>query len=134
MPRRLLEGVSICGSSVSSDGALLSECWRDCDLETAIPGKWSPLMVSARLNGVGLGSTDTTDRIGKTRSLVVGLDGPNGESEEFDGGEVRPCRPWNAGFRVGIGPSKPKGDGSADEGDADVACSTPVGGLGEEEL
>ena len=50
-----------------------------------IPGKPSPLVVSILGLGVGVGSTDTTDLIGKTRSVAVGLIAPNGESEVVAG-------------------------------------------------
>lgn len=46
-----------------------------------MPGKPSPLVVSILCLGVGVGSTDTTDLIGKTRSVADGLIAPNGESE-----------------------------------------------------
>lgn len=49
-----------------------------------MPGKPSPLVVSILCLGVGVGSTDTTDLIGKTRSEAEGLIAPKGDSEEGD--------------------------------------------------
>ena len=58
-----------------------------------MPGKPSAGVVSALARGVGLGSTETTDLIGKTRSVAEGLIAPNGESdlEEDTGDEVSAC-------------------------------------------
>ena len=49
--------------------------------------------------GVGVGSTDTTDRIGKTRSEADGLIAPNEDSNEDDGiGELVPWLLLSCGF------------------------------------
>ena len=54
------------------------------------PGKPSPPVVSILFLGVGLGSTETTDLIGYTRSVTWGLIWPKGELLGPDNGELRP--------------------------------------------
>lgn len=57
-----------------------------------MPGKPSPPRVSILDLGVGVGSTDTTDRMGKTRSEADGLIALKGDSEEGDViGELALC-------------------------------------------
>ena len=57
-----------------------------------MPGNPSPPVVSILGLGVGVGSTDTTDLIGKTRSVADGLIWPKGDAEEDDDiGELAPC-------------------------------------------
>lgn len=99
--RRRLEGESTAAASDpdSSPDALPVEKWRDSRLGSLVvllgkdmPGKPSPLVVSILCLGVGVGSTDTTDLMGKTRSEADGLIAPNGDSEEGDViGEFVPC-------------------------------------------
>ena len=56
------------------------------------PGKPSPHVVSIFGLGEGVGSTDTTDFMGKTRSVADGLIAPKGDSEGGDViGELVPC-------------------------------------------
>ena len=72
----LLEGVSSCpGSGLVSTLAL--DSWRDATVRSLFallgndnPGKASPPVVSILFLGVGLGSTETTDLIGYTRSVT----------------------------------------------------------------
>lgn len=73
-----------------------------------MPGNSSAPIASALIRGVGLGSTETTDRIGKTRSVAEGLIAPNGESalEEGEGPSTN-CgsgRVGRHGVRLGSGP------------------------------
>ena len=83
----------------SSPDALPVEKFRDsCLLSLVVllgkdkPGNPSPPVVSILGLGVDAGSTDTTDRIGKTRSVADGLIAPNGDSDEDNGfGELVPC-------------------------------------------
>lgn len=69
-------------------------------LGTDMPGNPSPTFVSILGLGVDVGSTDTTDLIGKTRSVADGLIAPNGDSEEEDGGigELVPCLSSSCGL------------------------------------
>lgn len=56
-----------------------------------MPGNSSPPVVSVLGLGVGVGSRDTTDLMGKTRSAAAGLIAPKGDSEEGDAiGELVP--------------------------------------------
>ena len=55
-----------------------------------MPGKLSPAVISSLGLGVGVGSTDTTDLIGKTRSVADGLIALKGDSEDVIG-EPGPC-------------------------------------------
>ena len=56
-----------------------------------MPGNPSPPLVSILGLGVDVGSTDTTDLIGKTRSVADGLIWPKGDAEEDDDiGELAP--------------------------------------------
>lgn len=96
--RGLLEGDSAAADSKSASGPdALPEKWRDsrlCSLVVLLgkdmPGNPSPLVVSILGLGVGVGSTETTDLIGKTRSVADGLIAPNGDSEEDGTGELVP--------------------------------------------
>lgn len=80
---------------LSTNGELLVGCWPNSGRRSAkivllmllgstIPEKPSPLYLSGLLRGVGAGSTDTTDLIGKTRSVADGLNWSKGESELGD--------------------------------------------------
>ena len=91
--RRRFEGESAAAVSDpdSSPDALPVEKWRDSCLRSLVvllgkdmPGKPSPPVVSVFGLGVVVGSTDTTDLIGKTRSVADGLIAPKGDSEEGD--------------------------------------------------
>ena len=86
---RDLEGVSDAISGVEEvECTLLVEKWRGLCLPSVlalmgatIPGKASPDIVLILVApGVGLGSTDTTDRIGKTRSVASGLNASKEDS------------------------------------------------------
>ncbi len=92
--RRRPDGVSTAAVSGLDSGAdaLPVEKWRDSRLLSLVvllgkdmPGNPSPLVTSVLSLGVGVGSTDTTDLIGKTRSVADGLIAPNGDSEEGAG-------------------------------------------------
>ena len=62
-------------------------------------GNSSPHGVSILDLDVGVGSTDTTDRIGKTRSEADGLIAPNGDSDDDDGiGELVPFPLFSCGL------------------------------------
>ena len=81
------------------------EKWRDSRLLSLVvllgkdmPGNPSPPLVSILDLGVGIGSTDTTDLIGKTRSVAEGLIVPNGDSEDAGIGELVPCPPLSRGL------------------------------------
>lgn len=70
----------------SIEDALLVEIWRALVLRSLaallgrdIPGKSSAPVVSNFAVGVAVWSTDTTDLIGKTRSVAEGLKGREGE-------------------------------------------------------
>ena len=64
-----------------------------------MPGNPSPPVVSILGLGVDVGSTDTTDRIGKTRSVADGLIALNGDSDKDDGiGELVPCLSFSCGL------------------------------------
>ena len=56
-----------------------------------IPGNPSDVPDSPLAMGVGVGSTETTDLMGKTRSVAEGLIGPKGESDLEDGEERSTC-------------------------------------------
>lgn len=56
-----------------------------------MPGNPSDPIVSALARGVGVGSTETTDLIGNTRSVAEGLIAPNGDSDLEDAGELSIC-------------------------------------------
>lgn len=60
-------------------------------LDRDIPGKPSKPALSDLAIGVAVRSTETTDLIGKTRSVVEGLSWSEGVSEGFDIGELRVC-------------------------------------------
>lgn len=100
-PRRGLEGESAAAVSDSDSrpDALPIEMWPGSRLGSLVvllgrdmPGKPSPPVVSILGFGVGVGSTDTTDLMGKTRSVADGLIAPKGDSEEGDViGELVPC-------------------------------------------
>lgn len=99
--RRLLEGESVAAvsDSGSSPDALPVEKWRDSRLRSLVvllgkdmPGNPFPPVVSILGLDVGVGSTDTTDLMGKTRSVANGLIAPKGNSEEGDAiGELMLC-------------------------------------------
>ena len=71
-----------------------------------MPGKPSSPLVSILDLGVGVGSTDTTDRMGKTRSEADGLMALKGDSEEGDIMVSLPCRLGLHGLRCGSEPRK----------------------------
>ena len=98
--RRRLEGDSLAAvsGSDSSPDTLPVEKWRGSRLGSlvgllgkALPRNPSPAVVSSLGLGVGVGSTDTTDLIGKTRSVADGLMALKGESEDVIG-EPGPCK------------------------------------------
>lgn len=55
------------------------------------PGKLSVSLLSVLAVGVAAGSTDTTELMGKTRSVAKGLRGPEGESTRSEMGELKSC-------------------------------------------
>ena len=78
-----------------------------------MPGKPSPLKPSGRLYGVAVGSTETTDRIGNTRSETLGLNGPKRDSESCSG----LCEDGSVGFsgssegqRLDLGEGEDRGE------------------------
>lgn len=82
----------------SPDALPVEKCRDSCLLSLVVllgkdkPGNPSPPVVSTLGLGVDPGSTDTTDRIGKTRSVADGLIAPNGDSDKDNGfGELVPC-------------------------------------------
>lgn len=82
----------------SPDALPVEKCRDSCLLSLVVllgkdkPGNPSPPVVSILGLGVDAGSTDTTDRIGKTRSVADGLIAPNGDSDDDNGfGELVPC-------------------------------------------
>ena len=88
--------LDVCGLLSSIFGTLLVECRRELDLDSseplivfrlgnAMPGNPSSLF-SVDAVGVFVGSTETTDLIGNTRSVTDGL--MNGDSEGGTKGEV----------------------------------------------
>lgn len=99
--RRRLEGESAAAVSNADSGPDMLPVEDRCDsrlrslvllLGKDMPGKPSPPVVSVLGLGVGVGSTDTTDRMGKTRSEADGLIAPKRDSEEGDViGELAPC-------------------------------------------
>ncbi len=98
--RRRVEGesTSVISGVDSMEGALPVEHWREpffrllvALLSSEILGKLSPPVVSLFAVDVIPGSIETTDLIGKTRSVAEGLKGPEGESKESDMGEPMPC-------------------------------------------
>ena len=97
--RRRLDGDSLAAVSLSdsSPDTLPVEKWRASRLGSLVallgkdmPGNPSPAVVSNLGLGVGVGSTDTTDLIGKTRSVADGLIALKGDSEDIVG-EPGPC-------------------------------------------
>jgi len=56
-----------------------------------IPGKLSLSFLSVLAVGVAAWSTDTTELMGKTRSVAEGLRGPEGESTRLEMGELKSC-------------------------------------------
>ena len=110
--RRRLDGDSLAAvsGSESSPDTLPVEKWRGSRLGSLValpgkdmPGNPSPAVVSSLGLGVGVGSTDTTDLIGKTRSVADGLIALKGDSEDVVGEpglcESLLCRPGFHGTR-----------------------------------
>ena len=85
-----------------------------------MPGNPSPPLVSILGGlGVGVGSTDTTDLIGKTRSVADGLIWPKGDAEEDDDmGELALCpsSPCRLGLHCLRCVSEPDSLGSRERG------------------
>lgn len=82
----------------STEGVLPVETWRELDFRSLaallgrdIPGKLLPPLVSNLAVGVAAESTETTDLIGKTRSVAEGLNGPYEESTESEVSELVSC-------------------------------------------
>ena len=64
-----------------------------------MPGYSSPAIPSSRLVGVELGSTDTTDLTGNTRSVLDESKSLKGEDVLFEKGEMTVFERWNRGLR-----------------------------------
>ena len=97
--RRRLDGDSLAavsGSDSSPDTLPVEKCRASrlgslvALLGNDMSGNPSPAVESSLGLGVGVGSTDTTDLIGKTRSVADGLMALKGDSEDVIG-ERAPC-------------------------------------------
>lgn len=65
------------------------------------PGTSSDVPAVSRLTNGVVGSTETTDLTGKTRSLAAGPIASKGESDGVENGEVADCCGVARGLRVG---------------------------------
>lgn len=100
------------------DALPVEKCRDSCLLSLVVllgndkPGNPSSPVVSILGLGVDVGSTDTTDRIGKTRSVADGLIAPNGDPDkDNDFGEPVPCLSF---CRCGLGLDDPRCVSKAD--------------------